>query len=85
MINISYKSKYYIFTNGIPVNAYDLSTNKDYIGDYYYSLCSIQRLEYYDQYIISLILGTYELDSDNKLRIVNIFNNQGGKMKVFYI
>jgi len=84
-IHIWFDSKYYVFTTGIPVHAYDISTSKEHLGDYYYSFCPIQRLEYYNQYIISLVVGTYELDSDNKLRIVDIFNHQGGQMKVFYI
>ncbi len=76
MIHISFNSKYYVFTNGIPVHAYDISTNKEHLGDFYYSFCPIQRLEYYDQYIISLIVGTYELDSYNVIRIVDIYNHQ---------
>lgn len=80
-----YNDKYYIYEKGIPVHAYDISTDKSYIGDFYYSFCPIQRLEYYNQYIISIIVGTYKLDSDNEYRIINIHLNKGGQMKVFYI
>lgn len=84
MDHIIFNNKYYIYEKGIPVSAYDISTDKN-LGDFYFSICLIQRLEYYNQYIISIIVGTYELDSNNVLRIVDIYNHQGGHAKVFYI
>lgn len=85
MDHIAFNGKYYIYEKGIPVSAYDISTDKLNFGDFYFSICPIQRLEYYNQYIISMIVGTYELDSNDLMKIVNIHNNKGGHMKVFYI
>ena len=83
--HITFGGKYYIYEKGIPVSAYDISTDKSTFGDFYFSICPIQRLEYYNQYVISIIVGVYELDSNNLLRVIDIRNNKGGNVKVFYI